>query len=996
VSASAPRVGRRLGLQPVRFRFDGQEHTGYEGDTAASALLANGVRLYGRSVKYRRPRGVLTAGWDEPNALLTLGAPGTGVPNLPATVLPVAEGREFNSQNAWPSVRHDLSSWFGIGGSLFGAGFYYKTFIWPSWRAYEGMIRRLAGFGPAPRVCTAPSPRVEHLHCDVLIVGAGAAGLAAALAASGAGAQVVVCEREPECGGELEFEEATIDGVAGRTWAARAVAQLEGAGGRVLANTAVVARSGEIVYAHGVSDGQTATLSLRIAARSVVMATGAVERPIAFVDNDRPAVMLLGAAERMLARYGVRVGQRVVLFGNHDRLYAAAARLRAGGMQIAAIVDVRRADLLGPDAAARRSELSSQAVECLTAHTVTAAHGQHGVRSAQVAPVDAAKTAVDRTAAGDPLVAGESSGTIAASALRHIDCDAILMSGGWTPTGARTEIGGIDATNHAQSIDAALRAGRAAGIVAARTAADAGASPVSGGDRGPQAGGQTSSVAHAAAGDSPPNLQPYWRSPATRAGEKRQFVDFQTDVTVADLRQALAEGFCEIEHVKRYTTLGIGTDQGRLGGALGAAILAELGGCDAAQATASSTRAPLQPATLSVLAGWHRGSLLRPARVTPLHDWHVQNGAVMESMGAWMRPRFYRANGSDVATAGVLEASRVRQRGGILDGSTLGKIEIAGPAAEAFVDRLYLARGGTIREGRSRYMVLLREDGMVLDDGIVLKLAPDRFLATVSSSHARHVLSHFEFWRDLEFATRGVALTDVTEAWSVLVVAGPTSPNALTQVLGAEWISAIASLTHMEHFLGRWQGSELRVLRASFSGELAYELHCRPRIARALWEALHASGLAAYGIEALDILRVEKGYLTGAEMSGQTTPMDLGLGSLVAKNPGCIGADLLQRPAFHARERPRLVGVQAVEPHARVRAGAQLTVDARTPRACGYVTSSCDSPALQRHVGLALVSRELAEGAEIVARDPLRKLETRVRITPPAHYDPRGARMRSG
>jgi sarcosine oxidase subunit alpha len=939
-------------------------------------LLANGVRLYGRSVKYRRPRGVLTAGWDEPNALLTLGAPGAGIPNLPATVLPIAAGRELASQNRWPSVRHDLSACLGLGGNLFGAGFYYKTFIWPSWRAYEGMIRRLAGFGPAPRACTATRPRLEHSHCDVLIVGGGAAGLAAALAAVDAGANVVVCEREPVCGGELEFEDATIDDVDGRSWVDQAVAQLVRSGARVLTATAAIARSGEIVYVHGVADGQTAAVSLRIAARCVVMATGAVERPIAFVDNDRPGVVMLGAAERMLARYGVRVGERVVLFGNHDRLYAAAARLRAGGMQIAAIVDVRPADRLGADAAARRKELAGDGVECLAEHAVVAAHGRYGVHAAQVGPVAPGDVPQDAPA---PTVGGGS---------RRIDCDAVLMSGGWTPTGARTEVQGIDATNHAQSIAAALAAGRNAGLAAARTARGASATSAAVDNFG--------SGARTASGDPPPDPQPYWRAPATRAEEKRQFVDFQTDVTVADLRQALAEGFCEIEHIKRYTTLGTGTDQGRLGGALGAAILAELGDSDAAHAVTSNTRAPLQPATLGVLAGWHRGALLRPARVTPLHDWHVANGAELEPMGLWVRPRYYRANGANAGSAGAAEASRVRQLGGIVDGSTLGKIEIAGPGATEFVDRLYLTRGSTIREGRSKYMVLLREDGMVLDDGIVLRLAPDRFLATVSSSHAYHVLSHFEFWRDREFVRRGVALTDVTEAWSVIVVAGPMSPNALTQVLGAEWISAIASLTHMEHFLGRWQGGELRVLRASFSGELAYELHCRPRIARALWEALLASGLAPYGLEALDILRVEKGYLTGAEMNGQVTPMDLRLETLVAKNPGCVGADLLDRPAFREPQRPRLVGVQAVEPQSRFLAGAQLTVDARASRSCGHVTSSCESPALQRHVGLALVSRELAEGTEIVARDPVRNLETRVRITPPVHYDARGARMRSG
>jgi glycine cleavage system aminomethyltransferase T/NADPH-dependent 2,4-dienoyl-CoA reductase/sulfur reductase-like enzyme len=949
---SASRSGRRLGNEPVRFRFDGREFTGLAGDTAASALLASGVRLFGRSVKYRRPRGVLTAGWDEPNALLTLGVAGQAVPNLPATVLPIAAGCDLGSQNRRPDLRHDLSSCLGLGGGLLAAGFYYKTFIWPSWRAYEGLIRRLAGFGPAPRSCAAAPPRIEHARCDVLVVGGGPAGLAAAVAAADAGATVILCEREPVCGGELEFENATIGDADAHAWVARSVAMLAARGARVLTGTAVVARSGDLVYAHGVADGQTAAHSWRIAARTVVVATGAVERPIAFVDNDRPGVMLLGAAESMLARYGVRVGERAVLFGNHDRLYAAATRLQAGRVGIAAIIDVRPGAAVGTDASALRASLLTRGVECLAGHAVVAAKGRLGVRAAQVVALNGA---------GSP---------------RRIDCDAILVSGGWTATGSRNEMHGHDVTGHALTLADALAAGHAAGLAAAGQAA------------------QSPAMHATASGDPSPNPQPFARSPCDRGGEKRQFVDFQNDVTVADLRQALAEGFCEIEHVKRYTTLGVGTDQGRIGGALGAAILAELGGKDVSAAYTSRTRAPLQPATLAVLAGRHRSGALRPARRTPLHEWHVANDAEMESMGMWMRPRYYRANGPDAGRAGIAEAARVRSRGGLVDGSTLGKIDIAGPAAEEFIDRVCLTRGSTIRDDRARYMVLLREDGMVLDDGLVLRLGPDRFLATTSSSHANHILSHLEYWRDLEFATRGVALTDVTEAWAVIVVAGPASPGALTQVLGPEWISSLAGLTHMEHRAGLWRGAGLRVLRASFSGELAYELHCRPRIACGLWEALHATGLAPYGIEALDVLRVEKGYLTGAEMNGQVTPLDLGLEPLLEKNPGCIGADLLDRPAFREPRRPRLVGLQSVEPHAQFHAGAQLTVDAQSTRACGYVTSSCRSPALERHVALALVSRELAEGAELYARDALRGLETRVRVTSPIHFDSAGIRMK--
>jgi sarcosine oxidase subunit alpha len=537
------------------------------------------------------------------------------------------------------------------------------------------------------------------------------------------------------------------------------------------------------------------------------------------------------------------------------------------------------------------------------------------------------------------------------------------------------------ACNGALELGEALAAGQSAGASAALRVI--GANGVAG-------------AVPSARGDAAPALSPFWRSPAPLYAEKYQFVDLQNDVTVADLRQALEEGFSDIEHVKRYTTLGVGTEQGRTSGTLGAAIVAELSGAEVAMVGASRARPPYQPVTMMSLVGARSGMSLRPVRHTPLHEWHEAHGAVLEPAGLWMRPRYYSANGADPFTAGIAEAARVREHGGIVDGSTLGKIEVAGPDAAAFLDSVYLTRASTMRVGRSKYMVNLREDGMVLDDGIVLRLAEDRFLATVSSGHAGHMLSHFEFWRDTVANPRAVSLTDVTECWAVIVVAGPSSREKLRNLLGAQWNGPLAALTHMAFADGSWQGHALRVLRASFSGELAFELHCRPAIACALWQSLVDAGLLPYGLEALDILRVEKGYLVSSEINGQTTPMDLGMESLLKSEHSCVGRALLDREAFHETQRPKLVGLQAADANARFLAGAQLATLNSPTRSVGHVTSSVFSPTLKRWIGLGLVGRHVsALGAQLTARDPLRGLETRMVVAPTVHFDPAGERMRA-
>jgi sarcosine oxidase subunit alpha len=746
----------------------------------------------------------------------------------------------------------------------------------------------------------------------------------------------------------------------------------------MLTGTTVVGGSNGLVVALSQTGLPGFDTVYRIRPGAFVAAMGAMERPLAFIDNDRPGVMLLGAAERYLARYGARVAKNAVLFGNHDRLYAAARRLAAGGIRVRAIVDTRGARDCGTSDSAR-SQLARDGIECLTAHTVMSARGWLEVNAAAIAPIDASAPA------------------------RIVPCDAVLMSGGWTPElhAGLHEGGAATFLPHAAAFSAGAQPGWRMLCGASAGAFELEASLADGHRAGVWAAGIAGATAPAgsaprASGDGPPALVPYWRAPAPPGAEKRQFVDFQNDVTVADLRQALAEGFHDIEHVKRYTTLGVGTEQGRTSTVLGAAILAELDGRSLSQVGPFRTRAPYQPVTLKALAGLRAGPAVQPARHTPLHDWHAAHGGVLETMGFWVRPRYYRANGADAFNAGCAEAKRIRAHGGILDGSTLGKMEIAGADAAQFLDRLYLTRASTIKVGRSRYMVNLREDGMVLDDGLVLRLAEDRFLATTSSGHGGHMLSHFEFYRDTEWASRAVTITDVTEAWAVVVCAGPQSRATLSGVLGEVWSDAMSRLGHMEFASGNWQGSALRLLRASFSGELAFEVHCRPNTVRSLWEALVAAGLSPYGLEAVDILRIEKGYLVHSEMNGQTTPMDLGMDALMRLPGGCVGRDLLDRPAFQEAERPRLVGVRAADGRSPFLAGVQLTADQDTRHSLGYVTSSAFSPTLGEWVGLALLARAHAsDGRTIIGRDPVRGGDMRLKVTPAVHFDPASERMKS-
>jgi methylglutamate dehydrogenase subunit C len=962
-----------------QFTFDRCSMRGFDGDTLASALLANGVHLVGRSIKYRRPRGIFTAGPEEPNALCTLAPGDAQIPNVPATVATLADGSVFASQNRWPSLSFDVASIIGAGGALLGAGFYYKTFMWPSWRWYEPAIRRLAGLGPAPRTAVDHRPLDRHIDCEVVVIGAGAAGLAAARAAAAGGAKVLLCEQDSKLGGELQFETATIDSLPAARWLGDIERELRAAGVEVLLGTAVVGCYDDLVLALRQPAGYPGEADelLHIRARARVVATGATERAIAFSGNDRPGVMLLGAVERYAARFAVRAGNEAVLFANHDRVYFAARRLREAGIRIAAIVDPRARPQL-----AVVEELERGGVRIYSEQVIEQALGSYRVSGVIVRPCDG----------GTPI---------------RISCDVLAVSGGWTPALQLASQSGLEqrydeelgAFTPVSTSATVLPAGAVGGkLELAAAVADgsaAGAAAVA-------AAGRSASPTQCAASvtaDPAPRLLPFWR--VVGGDEKRQFIDLQNDVTVSDLRQAIAEGFQEIEHVKRYTTLGVGTDQGKTGGLVGAAIVAEFLGKPIAEVGMSRVRPPTRAVPLGALAGVQGASgTVRPVRQTPLHAAHQADGAVMEFSGLWLRPRYYRDHGANLASAAEFEALRVRTGGGLSDASTLGKIEVSGPDAAPFLDGIYLARPSGIKVGRARYCVMLREDGMVLDDGLVLRLAAQHFLLTTSTHAAAAVLSHIEYHTVRTAPELAVTCTDVTDAWAVIVVAGARSRQLLRDVLPlAQWHGPLERLGHMDFHCGEWQSRPLRLLRASFSGELAYELHCAADVALTLWRALRrdgeSSGMIPYGLEALDILRLEKGYLTSAEINGQVSPYDLRLDDMVKRSGPCVGYELLARPALHEQSRPILVGLVASDSTARFNVGAQLIAAKGSTRSLGHVTSAAFSPSLQRTVGLALLAREFAVyDREVIAADPLRARYTKLRVTSPVHFDPTGERMK--
>ena len=991
----SPRGGRVDRARPVRFTFDGVAYQGFEGDTLASALIANGLHLVARSFKYHRPRGFLSAGAEEPNALVTVTrGPGRKTPNLRATQVKLVEGLTAGSQNRWPSLTMDVGAASGLLAPMFASGFYYKTFMGPTWfgpnvpwrKVYEPAIRRAAGLGDPPTEPDPDSYAQYFTHCDVLVIGAGPAGISAALACAAGGGRVILCDEQAEMGGSLLSETtATIDGLAAADWLARALAELAALSNvRLMARTQAfgyyaqnfVALNERITDFDAAPDSDAPRERLwQVRAREVVLACGAIERPLVFPDNDRPGIMLADSARIFLNRYGARVGQTIAVVTAHDDAYRAALDLKAAGSAIAVIADVR-AQADGPLPQAARAA----GVRVQTGVRVAGARGRLRVSALGVAH---------------------------GAAVEWVACDAVLMSGGWTPSthlhsqsrgkvvydaergmftpGASVQrersAGGCNGTF---SLSEAMREGALAGAAAAnasgfpspapREAFVAAALDASGGRLGD--------------------------SSADGQSHAKAFVDFQNDVCAKDIRLAVQEGMRSIEHVKRYTTTGMATDQGKTSNMNALAIAAESLQKPLPQVGLTTFRLPYTPVTFGVFAGPARGALFDPERKTAIHGWAAEHGAVFEDVGLWKRARYFPKDGEDMDAATKRECLATRLGVGLFDASTLGKIEVVGPDAAAFLDRLYTNPLTKLEVGRCRYGLMLSEQGFIMDDGVIARLAPDRFHVTTTTAGAARVLHHMEDYLQTEFTDQRVWLTSTSEQWSVIALQGPRARDLIAPFVEGIDLSN-AAMPHMSLREGRICGVPTRLMRVSFTGELGFEINVAPRYARALWETLWEAGRVhhgvAYGTEAMHVMRAEKGYIiVGQDTDGTVTPADAGLEWAIGKaKADFVGKRSLTRPDMVAPNRKQLVGLATKDPKVVLEEGAQIVASAdfgTGDHAIGHVTSAYESPATGRQIAMALIENGRARIGEIVyVAAPEGAIPAHVRDT--VFFDKPGARL---
>lgn len=966
--------GRIDRSKPLTFKFDGKSYKGFAGDTLASALLAHGRHLLGRSFKYHRPRGLISAGAEEPNALVQLeNGHGRSDPNTRATVVELFDGLNAESQNRYPSLERDVGVLNDFLSPLFPAAFYYKTFMWPraAWiKLYEPIIRRAAGLGRSPDMADPDRYTQRHAHCDVLVVGAGPAGLRATLAAARDGKRVILVDEQSETGGSLLSESGRLADIEGGrlAWRDRILAELESSADvTVLSRTtltgyydhnylAALERVTDHLPAGELSDQPRQRL-WRIRAGEVVLATGAIERPLVFVGNDRPGVMLASAARTFLNRYAVRVGDRPMVFTNNDTAYAAALDLHDAGATIAAIVDIRQ-DPQGPLIDAARDA----GIPVLTGTVVVETHGRLRVDRAVLAGIDAA---------------GRLQGTFD----NPIYCDCLLSSGGWNPNVSLfSQSRGKLAFDEARGCflpGEAFQATRSIGACAGDFSTPEGSDV----DEGP--------------------AKPVWLVPSDKSGSRaKAFVDFQNDVTAKDLGLAVREGMTSIEHIKRFTTTGMATDQGKTSNVNALAIVAGQLGAPIPAVGTTTFRPPYTPLTYGAIVGHSRGPLFDVARKTPMHERAVALDAAFEDVGNWKRAWYFPRAGEDMHAAVARECRTVRETGGIFDASTLGKIDVRGPDSREFLNRVYTNAWSKLAPGRCRYGLMLRDDGFVYDDGVTACIADDHFHMTTTTGGAPRVLAWLEDLLQTEWPDLKVFLTSVTEQWATIAINGPQARTVLSPLVDSD-LSA-ENLPHMGWCEARVAGVPARIFRISFTGEAAFEINVPADYGCYVWDVLseagQAAGMCIYGTETMHVLRAEKGYIiVGQETDGTVTPNDLGMDWIVSKKKDdFVGKRGLARPDLAADGRKQLVGLYTKDPNHVLDEGAQVTetfvADQKLPM-IGHITSSYMSPNVGRSIAMALVKDGRSRMGSTLFVPQLDGGVAEVEVVSPLFFDPEGRRL---